>query len=208
MWSSIIILSHRLLYSATIYSLRLYGTCFASNDGLVTNLERGRRSVGYAVHLGEISYRFSYFPPVIGHNAVWLYCRFTLSFRDGEDLLGERGIEVSYETIRRWMARFGPAYAKRLRNLRPKAHPRWHLDGMFVSIGGRGVYLWRAVDQNGEVLDVLVQAKRDGRAALKLTRKRMNRHCFAPRTLVTDKLRADAAAVRELDLAARHHRAK
>ncbi len=156
----------------------------------------------------EISYRYGHFPPAIVQNAIWLYCRFTLSFRDVEDLLAERGIEVSYETIRRWVARFGPAYAKRLRILRPKAHPQWHLDEIFVSIGGRRMYLWRTVDQNGEVLDVLVQAKRDKRAALKLMRKLIKRQGFAPRTLVTDKLRAYAAAVRELGLTARHHRAK
>ncbi len=150
--------------------------------------------------MSEISYRYCHFPPAIVQNAVWLYCRFTLSFRDVEDLLGERGIEVSYESIRRWVARFGPAYAKRLRNLRPKSHPQWNLDEMFVSIGGRRMYLWRAVDQEGEVLDVLVQARRNKLAALKLMRKLMKRQGFAPRTLVTDKLRAYAAAVRELGL--------
>ncbi len=89
-------------------------------------------------------------------NAIWLYRRFTLSFRDVEDLLAERGSEFFYQTIRRWVARFGPAYAKRRRNLCPKAHPQWHLEEMYVSIGGWRMYLWRAVDQNGEVLDVLV----------------------------------------------------
>ena len=138
----------------------------------------------------------------------WLYCRFTLSFRDIEELLAERGIEVFYETIRRWVARFGPAYAKRLRPLRPRAHCQWHLDEMFVSIRGRRMYLWRAVDQDGEVLDVLVQAKRNTRAALKLMGKLPKRQGFAPRTLVTDKWRATAAAVRELGLTARHHQAR
>ena len=97
-----------------------------------------------------ISYKYHHFPPNIIQHAVWLYCRFTLSLRDAEDLLAERGIEVSYETIRRWVARFGPAYAKRLRPLRPKAHCQWHLDEMFVSIRGRRMYLWRAVDQESE----------------------------------------------------------
>lgn len=155
-----------------------------------------------------ISYKYHHFPPNIIQHAVWLYCRFTLSLRDAEDLLAERGIEVSYETIRRWVARFGPAYAKRLRPLRPKAHCQWHLDEMFVSIRGRRMYLWRAVDQEGEVLDVLVQAKRDKRAALKLMRRLLKRQGYAPATLVTDKLAAYGAAVRELGLTCWHHKAK
>jgi len=100
-----------------------------------------------------------------------MYLRFTLSFRDVEDLLAERGIEVSYETIRRWVVVFGPAIARRLRARRPIPHRRWHLDEVFVRIGGRQMYLWRAVDAEGEVLDVLVQAKRDTAAARKLMRK-------------------------------------
>ena len=104
-----------------------------------------------------------------------MYLRFTLSFRDVEDLLAERGIEVSYETIRRWVMAFGPAIARRLRAHRPMPHRRWHLDEMFVRIGGRRMYLWRAVDAEGEVLDVLVQARRDTAAARKLMRKR-HRH--------------------------------
>ncbi len=158
--------------------------------------------------MNEISYRYCHFPPSIVQHVVWLYCRFTLSFRDVEELLAERGIEVSYETIRRWVARFGPQIARRLRRLRPRAHPQWHLDEMFVSFGGKRMYLWRAVDQNGEVLDVLVQPKRDKRAALKLMRRLLKRQGFAPSTLVTDKLRAYAAAVRELGLKACHHQAK
>ncbi len=158
--------------------------------------------------MNEIGYRYCHFPPSIVQHAVWLYCRFTLSFRDVEELLAERGIEVSYETIRRWVARFGPQIVRRLRRSRPRAHPQWHLDEMFVSFGGKKMYLWRAVDQNGEVLDVLVQPKRDKRAALKLMRRLLKRQGFAPSTLVTDKLRAYAAAVRELGLKARHHQAK
>ena len=122
--------------------------------------------------------------------------------------MAERGVEVSYETVRRWVKRFGPPLARRLRRGRLRAHPQWHLDEMYVSIGGRWMYLWRAIDQNGEVLDVLVQAKRDKHAALKLMRKLLKKHGFAPRTIVTDKWRAYAAAFRELGLNARHHQAK
>ena len=128
-------------------------------------------------------------------------------------MLGERGIEVSYETILRWGARFGPPIANRLRRSRPRAHPKWHLDEMFTSFGGRRLYLWRAIDQDGEILDVLVQAKRDTKAALKLMRRLLKRQGFALRTIVTetmvtDKWRAYAAAIRERGLTARQHQAK
>lgn len=118
-----------------------------------------------------LSYARHQFPPSVIQHAVWLYLRFQLSLRDVEDLLAERGLDVSYETIRRWVAKFGTPYAKRLRAGRPKPDGRRHLDEMFVSIGGRPMYLWRAVDAEGEVLDVLVQQRRDKRAALKLLRK-------------------------------------
>ena len=117
--------------------------------------------------LRQISYAGYRFPPVIIQQAVWLYARFTLSFRDVEDLLAERGIMVSYETVRRWVKYFGSMIAADLRRRRPKPHSTWHLDEGFIKIDGRLVYLWRAVDAEGEVLDVLVQSKRDKRAALK-----------------------------------------
>ena len=110
--------------------------------------------------MSTISYRGYRFPPDIIQRAVWLYFRFTLSFRDVEDLLAERGIEVSYETIRQWVMRFGPAIARDLRSHRPRPHGQWHLDEMFVSIGGKWMYLWRAVAAEGEVLDCLVQSRR------------------------------------------------
>ena len=120
--------------------------------------------------MSKISYAGYRFPPVIIQQAVWLYARFTLSFRDVEDLLAERGIMVSYETVRRWVRYFGPTIAADLRRRRPKPHSTWHLDEVFIRIDGRLVYLWRAVDAEGEVLDVVVQSKRDKRAALKLLR--------------------------------------
>ena len=112
-----------------------------------------------------ISYARHQFPPAIIQHAIWLYLRFTLSYRDVEDLLTDRGLEVSYETVRRWVLKFGPAIARRLRQRRPKPSPRWHLDEMVVRIGGEQMYLWRAVDDEGEVLDVLVQRSRDRHAA-------------------------------------------
>jgi DDE domain len=118
-----------------------------------------------------ISYKRHRFPTeVIGH-AVWLYFRFTLSFRDVEDLLAERGIDVSYETIRCWTLKFGRLFARNLRRSRPRPTGRWHLDEMVVKIGGQRMYLWRAVDDEGEVLDMLVQKRRNKPAALKLLRK-------------------------------------
>src|SRR6267154_3571506 len=114
------------------------------------------------------SYRPHRFAPSIIQHAIWLYLRFTLSYRDVEDLLAERGLDLSYETIRRWVLKFGPAIARRLRERRPRPSDRWHLDEMVVRIGGERMYLWRAVDHEGEVLDMLVQRRRDKRAALRL----------------------------------------
>src|SRR3954453_9276103 len=112
-----------------------------------------------------LSYSGYRFPPDIIQRAVWMYLRFTLSYRDVEELLAERGITVTYETVRRWVLTFGPAIARRLRAKRPKPHGRWHLDGMPGRIGGKLMYLWRAVDAEGEVLDVMLQVKRDTKAA-------------------------------------------
>ena len=100
-----------------------------------------------------------------------LYVRFTLSYRDVEELLAELGLDISYETIRRWVLKFGPAIARRLRRRRPRPSDRWHLDEMVVRVAGERMYLWRAVDHEGEVLDMLVQRRRDTRAALRLMRK-------------------------------------
>jgi putative transposase len=99
--------------------------------------------------------RHEFAPAVIGH-ADWLYVRFTLSYRDVEDLLAERGLDVSYETVRRWVLKFGPVFARELRHLRPRPTLRWHLDEMVVMIAGRQFWLWRAFDDEGEVLDLLV----------------------------------------------------
>jgi transposase-like protein len=133
-----------------------------------------------------------------------LYLRFTLSHRDVEDLLAERGLEVSYETVRRWVLKFGPAIARRLRRRRPKPSPRWHLDEMVVRIAGKQMYLWRAVDDEGEVLEVLVQRRRDKAAARKLMRKLLGKQGFAPAVVTTDKLRSYGAAFAELGITARH----
>ncbi len=153
-----------------------------------------------------ISYARHKFPPVVIQHAVWLYVRFTLSYRDVEDLLAERGLDVSYESIRRWVLKFGPAIGRRLRQRRPKPTAHWHLDEMVVRLAGKRMYLWRAVDSEGEVLDILVQGGRDKAAALKLMRKLLKKQGFAPTVIVTDKLRSHAAAFGELGLAAYHER--
>jgi putative transposase len=153
-------------------------------------------------------YRGFRFPGPIIQHAVWSYARFTLSLRDVEDLLAERGITVSYETIRVWVTRFGPQIARRLRRQRGRPSDTWHLDEMFVRIRGRRMYLWRAVDAEGEILEVLVQSKRDRHAALRLMRKLLKKHGVAPAILVTDRLGAYSAAVRELGLSSAHVRGK
>lgn len=123
---------------------------------------------------------------VIGY-AVWAYHRFTLSLRDVEDLLAERGVTVSYETIRDWVNRFGQQFAARIRRDRPAPADKWYLDEVVIRIKGRSHWLWRAVDANGDVLDILVQSRRNKAAALRFLRKLMKRW-GKPRVLVTAKL--------------------
>src|SRR5271168_4464875 len=156
----------------------------------------------------KISYAGYRFPPEVIHQAIWLYLRFTLSFRDVEDLLAERGVAVSYETVRRWVNHFGPMIAAQLRKRRPKPHAIWHLDEVYLNIDGRMAYLWRAVDAEGEVLDVLVQRKRNKHAAMKLMRKLLKKCGFVPDRLITDDLRSYAAAAHDLGISARHERGR
>jgi transposase-like protein len=153
--------------------------------------------------ISNAGYRF---PPEIIEQAIWLYLRFTLSFRDVEDLLAERGIMVSYGTVRRWVNHFGPMIAADLRKRRPKPYSTWHLDEAYLKIAGRMVYLWRAVDAEGELLDVLVQSKRDKHAALKLMRKLLKKYGFVPDRMITDDLRSYSAAARDLGIESRHER--
>ena len=152
----------------------------------------------------ELSYRRHRFPPVVIQHAVCLYLRFTLSYRDVEDLLAERGLDISYETIRSWVLKFGPVIARRLRRRRPRPSDRWQLDELVVRIAGKRMYLWRTVDHEGEVLDVLVQLRRDSRAALRLMRKLLKKQGFVPKLLVTDKLRSYGSAFRQLQLTCPH----
>ena len=145
-----------------------------------------------------ISYKKHRFPPSIIAHAVWLYFRFPLSLRLVEEMLLERGIVVSYETIRRWGRKFGPNYAKQLRRKKPSQKDIWHLDEVVISIDGRKHWLWRAVDQDGYVLDEIVQARRDTKAAKRLLVKLLKKQGLKPRRIVTDKLRSYSAAKRDV----------
>src|SRR5205085_4823439 len=154
--------------------------------------------------MDQLSYRRHRFPPPIIQHAIWLYLRFTLSYRDVEELLAERGLDVSYETVRRWVLKFGPGIARKLRRCRPRPSDRWHLDEMVVRIAGKRMYLSRAVDHEGEVLEILVQRRRDRFAAVKLMRRLLRKQGFAPTRVTTDKLRSYGAAFRHLGLSCHH----
>ena len=133
------------------------------------------------MHSSTASYRCHRFPPEIISHAVWLYHRFCLSFRDVEDLLAERGITVSYETIRHWCRKFGTRYARRLKRREGRLGDTWYLDELFVTIQGQRQYLWRAVDQDGDVIDILVQPRRDRRAAERFFRRLLKGQGGEPR---------------------------
>ena len=137
------------------------------------------------------------FPTEIISHCVWLYYRFGLSFRAVEELLFERGVVLSYETVRRWCLKFGPKFARRLKRRRAQPGDKWHLDEVSLNIGGERRYLWRAVDQTGNTLDILVTSKRDKRSAKRFLRKLL-RDNAKPRVVVTDKLRSYGAALKEL----------
>ncbi len=142
------------------------------------------------------SYRGYRFPSEIISHAVWLYHRFSLSFRDAEDLLAQRGITVTYETIRQWCLTFGPTYARTLRRRRGRLGDTWYLDEVFATIQGQRRYLWRAVDQDADLLDILVQSRRDRRAAIRFFRKVLKGQGRLPHRVITDKLRSYSAAHR------------
>jgi len=143
-------------------------------------------------------YKRHRFPPDIIQLAVWLYYRFNLSHRDIEDLLAVRGIVVSYESVRLWCNKFGPKYARRLKRRHQGFGDTFFIDEVFVKIDGIQHYLWRAVDQDGEVVDVFLQRRRDGKAAKRFFRRLLKIHRNEPRKIVTDKLRSYGVAHREL----------
>jgi putative transposase len=151
-----------------------------------------------------ISYKRHRFPPEIIAHAVWLYFRFPLSLRLVEEMLLDRGILVSYETVRRWARKYGPDYARRLKRKTPSRQDIWHLDEVVVTIAGQKYWLWRAVDQDGYVLDEIVQTRRDTKAAKRLLRRLLKKQACPPKRMITDKLGSYAAAQRQIMPAVEH----
>jgi putative transposase len=143
-------------------------------------------------------YQHHRFPAEIISHGVWLYFRFCLSYRDVEELLFARGVIVTYEAIRKWCRTFGQHYANQLRHRRPKPGDKWHLDEVFLTIKGERHDLWRAVDQDGHVLDILGQSPRNKKAAKKFFRKLLTRLTYVPRVIITDKLKTYGAAKRDI----------
>jgi putative transposase len=150
---------------------------------------------------------YRYPAELIGY-AVWLYFRFPLSLRMVEEMLAARGVSVTYETIRQWGLKFGREFANRIRRRAPRRGDKWHLDEVVITIAGKKHWLWRAVDQQGFVLDVLVQSRRHKKAAKRLFRKLLKKQGCAPRVLITDKLRSYAAAKREIMPGVEHRQHK
>jgi putative transposase len=158
--------------------------------------------------LAPSRYRGYRFPPAIISHAVWLYFRFPLSLRMVEEMLAARNILVSHETVRQWALKFGQAFANEIRRRLPQAGDKWHLDEVVITIAGTKHWLWRAVDQHGVVLDVLVQSRRDAKAAKRLLRKLLKRQGRAPRVMITDKLASYPAAKKDLMPGVEHRRHK
>ncbi|WP_114947598.1 IS6 family transposase [Microvirga calopogonii] len=148
------------------------------------------------------------FPAEVISHAVWLYFRFPLSLRMVEEMLAARGIEVSHETVRQWALKFGQDFANQIRRRHPIAGDKWHLDEVVISIAGRKHWLWRAVDQHGAVLDILVQSRRSAKAAKRLLRKLLKKQGITPRVMITDKLASYGAAKREIMPSVEHRQHK
>src|SRR5258706_13158037 len=146
----------------------------------------------------ESFYQRHRFPSEIISHCVWLYFRFALSFRDVEELMSSRGVSLTYETVREWCLKFGQTYANGLRRKTARPGGRWHLDEVFLKINGRSHFLWRAVDQDGDVLDILVQSRRNKKAAKKFFRKLLKRLRYVPSVIITDKLKSYSAARAEV----------
>src|SRR6187402_1223540 len=148
------------------------------------------------------------FPAEVISHAVWLYFRFPLSLRMVEEMLAARGIIISHETVRQWALKFGQTFANQIRRRLPCAGDKWHLDEVAIKIAGQKHWLWRAMDQDGIVLDILVQSQRDKRAAKRLLRKLLKRQCRAPHVMITDKLASYGAAKKEITPGVEHRQHK
>ena len=147
----------------------------------------------------SIYYRRRFHSDVI-KRVIWLYFRFNLSLREIEELMVERGVDVSYETIRRWIECFGPVFAKRIKARSSTPSTIWHLDEVYTKINGKMVYLWRAVDDEGTVLDIVVQSRRNKKAAMRLLRKLLKNSSVRPDLIVTDRLGSYRAALKDLNM--------
>src|SRR6266481_3493255 len=156
----------------------------------------------------ESLYHRHRFPAEIISHCVWLYFRFSLSFRDVEELMSSRGVSLTYETVREWCLKFGQNYANGLRRKSHRPGDQWHLDEVFLKINGRPHYLWRAVDQDGDILDILVHSRRDKKAAKKFIRKLLKRLRYVPRVIITDKLKSSCAAKAEVMPSVEHRQQK
>jgi len=153
-------------------------------------------------------YRRHRFPAEIISHTVWLYFRFALSYRDVEEIMAMHGVLLTYETIREWCLKFGQTFAKDLRRRRPQPGDKWHLDEVFIKINGKVQYLWRAVDQDGNVLDILVQSRRNKKAAKRFFRKLLKGLQYVPRVIITDKLKSYSAAKAEIMPGVEHRQHK
>jgi putative transposase len=160
------------------------------------------------VGTGAPSYKGFRFPVEIISHCVWLYYRFPLSFREVEEMMLQRGIVVSHETVRQWCAKFGQTYANALRRRRVRPGDKWHLDEVFIKINGMSHYLWRAVDQHGNVLDILVTSRRDAKAATRFFRKLLTGLEYVPRVLITDKLGSYGVPHHRLTPSVEHRQSK
>ncbi len=193
------VLSPVVTLSATLMAVR-------DAEGTV-NLTEGRRDCDYAAVMEQLRaplYRRHRFPGEVIATAVWLYFRFPLSLRMVEDMLAMRGIIVSHETVRRWAEKFGRSFANEIRRRAPRYGDKWHLDEVVITINGTHHWLWRAVDQDGFVLDALVQSRRDKRAAERLIRKLIRKQACPPRVMITDKLRSYGAARNKMSMKFEH----
>ncbi len=160
------------------------------------------------MHAATSPYRRHRFPAEIISHTVWLSFRFALSFRDVEQIMAMRGVTLTYEAIREWSLKFGQTYANELRRRRPRPGDKWHLDEMFIKMNGKDNYLWRAVDQDGSVLDILVQSRRNKKAAKRFFRKLLKGLQYVPRVIITDKLKSYSAAKAEIMRGVEHRQHK